>query len=94
MSNALRHSEATELTITFHRKGSGVVLIVADTGKGFIPTVESCQQGHFGLHGMQGRIERLRGNFQLETSPGSGTRITVTIPLDAFVLAAELARAR
>jgi two-component system sensor histidine kinase TtrS len=52
---------------------------VQDNGVGFNPRVTG---GGFGLVGMRERVEALQGEFTLTTMPGTGTRITVTLPLN------------
>lgn len=38
-------------------------------------------QGHFGLDGMRARVERIGGTLEIRSSPGSGTTVTVRLPL-------------
>src|SRR6266581_4453506 len=38
--------------------------------------------GHFGLRGIQDRVEMLGGTFALDSAPGRGTALTVTLPLE------------
>jgi two-component system sensor histidine kinase TtrS len=52
---------------------------VQDNGTGFDPHTSG---GGFGLIGMRERVEAKQGDFTLATMPGSGTLITVILPLD------------
>jgi hypothetical protein len=40
---------------------------------------EGVEQGHFGLHGMRERAERLGGTLEIESTPGSGTTVRATV---------------
>ena len=40
---------------------------------------EGVEQGHFGLHGMRERAERLGGTLAVESTPGSGTTVRATV---------------
>ena len=61
------------------RSARRVRLTVQDDGKGFPEGTAS--SGRFGLVGMQERARLLGGSFQVESSPGAGTRITAEVPL-------------
>lgn len=80
LTNALKHAEASTITLTLHDRGHELELRFVDDGKGFVwPLLE--EQRGLGIAGMQKRIEALGGSFELETSPGKGTRYTIAIPL-------------
>jgi signal transduction histidine kinase len=79
--NALRHAAPTEVAITlaFHRDSLDVA--VRDDGCGFDPVrVPSSDDHHYGLIGMRERVARLGGRFALETSPGQGTLVRLSVP--------------
>jgi signal transduction histidine kinase len=78
--NAVRHSRASELRLSLCQDPSACRALVVDNGVGFDPeTVEG--GSHYGLRAMRERIERLGGRFSIQTAPGKGTRISMTIPL-------------
>src|SRR5580704_2159338 len=78
--NACMHSEAGRVDVELCY-GEDFVLRVTDNGKGISPDiVDQGKQGHFGLRGMRERAARIGGNFNLVTSPTSGTQITLRIP--------------
>ena len=53
---------------------------VQDDGCGFDPTCRPRQEdGHFGLDGVQERLNRLNGKLDIESSPGKGTYVRLTI---------------
>jgi signal transduction histidine kinase len=76
VGNAVRHGGATEVRLGL--SGDPAVLTVGDDGKGFDPTSPRSPQS-FGLQSMRERAESLGGDFELESSPGHGTTVRVTL---------------
>jgi signal transduction histidine kinase len=82
VSNILKHSRATAARVAIKRDGRLLHLTVADNGCGF--TKEAAAAGDFrrgglGLSGLSERIRILGGKQTIESSPGGGTRIMITI---------------
>ncbi|GIH25852.1 hypothetical protein Aph01nite_41620 [Acrocarpospora phusangensis] len=75
ITNARRHAQATAVTVHVHCDQARARLVVADDGRGFAPDQEG-----FGLLGMRERVGLAGGSVELDTGPGAGTRLTVTIP--------------
>lgn len=80
-TNAARHARATRFEATLHMEDQRVSLRLADDGCGF-DFAKPSAPGQFGLLGMKERIEKIGGHFQLDSLPGAGTRIEITVPLD------------
>lgn len=79
VSNALRHGAATHITIRVHA-GDGVIgILVQDNGRGFLQG-RGAGTGH-GLGNMQARALQAGGTLQLDSSPGRGTRLVLTLPI-------------
>lgn len=82
LQNALRHAAAAHVMIRLEASPDRVRLTVQDDGRGF--ATEGAAQGRaasrFGLVGMRERARLLGGSFQVESSTGAGTRITVEVP--------------
>jgi PAS domain S-box-containing protein len=78
VDNALQHARArsVHVEITFNEKE--VRLQIKDDGKGF--DVRKVRQG-VGLIGMRERAKAIGGKFTLNSKPGKGTRVEVTVPL-------------
>jgi signal transduction histidine kinase len=79
LANVARHAKATEVMVQARRVPQGVELCIADNGKGFEPASMNHAVGH-GLANMRARAEELSGSYQIESSPGKGTKITLVFP--------------
>jgi len=79
LSNALRHSEATAITVEIHESGAGIGITVTDDGSGF--DLSQTTPG-LGLANLASRTERAGGELSIDTKPGSGTTIRATIPYE------------
>jgi signal transduction histidine kinase len=89
LTNARRHGQATRARISVVRRGGEVGILVRDWGHGFdtgtlatrdAPGTEAGH--HVGIHGMRERAHLLGGTFTVESAPGRGTTVSVTIPVD------------
>ncbi|PYQ54604.1 MAG: hypothetical protein DMF53_29230 [Acidobacteria bacterium] len=81
LQNALRHGDASRVLLRLEAPPGRIRLTVQDDGRGFTIGGSSGTGSHFGLVGMRERARLLGGSFQIESSPGAGTRITADIPL-------------
>ncbi|MER5731285.1 sensor histidine kinase [Streptomyces sp. NPDC002138] len=83
LANVVRHAGAgrAELTLTFME--ASVTLDIVDDGRGFDPAAARSGGGGggFGLPAMRSRAETLGGIFTVESAPGQGTAVAVTLPL-------------
>lgn len=79
ISNALRHGGASQLTIRLHQGDGEICLLVQDNGAGFDATHTS-GHGH-GLGNIQARARRLGADLRIDSTPGNGTRVLLTLPL-------------
>jgi signal transduction histidine kinase len=80
LTNSLRHAQATRFDVRVEFTADRVELELSDDGCGFC--IQERQEG-FGLVGMRERIDFLRGRLNLESSPGAGTRILISVPTTA-----------
>lgn len=83
LANAERHAKAPKVSIVLVGQGREVALTVADNGVGFSPPTRLADLAaghHFGILGMQERASRAGGRLRLDSAPGRGTRVTVTVP--------------
>ncbi|MFF5451952.1 sensor histidine kinase [Streptomyces sp. NPDC012950] len=82
LANTVRHASASRAEITLSFMGASVTLDVVDDGEGFEPgAVRPSSEGGFGLPAMRSRAESLGGTFTVESAPGQGTAVAVSLPL-------------
>jgi signal transduction histidine kinase len=80
LNNALKHAEATTISVVLRSHEESVQLEIVDNGKGF--EAENLQDhGGLGLVSIGERIETLRGTWSITSKPGEGTRVSVHVPL-------------
>lgn len=79
LQNVVRHSQARHARLEFIATPDQVTVSVADDGVGF--DARAVPQERFGLVGLNERAHLLGGQLRVETAPGAGTRIEVSIPL-------------
>lgn len=79
ISNSLRHGQGRTLSVQAHQNESSVIFAIQDDGAGFDPV---CGRGAgHGLANMQARAHDLGGELQVNSAPGKGTRILLTLPV-------------
>lgn len=83
LTNVVRHAQATAASIKLSADGDCVTLEVSDNGKG-ISDVHAAAQGSFGILGIRERAAQFRGACSIRSALGQGTRLAVTLPLDAL----------
>jgi signal transduction histidine kinase len=81
LNNIAKHARATKVTMKLSRIHNIVTLEVSDNGKGFIfdPVSFALRNG---LQNMRERTQLLEGEFIIDSQPGNGTKIKVSIPYD------------
>ncbi|MEA2575322.1 MAG: hypothetical protein QOH93_2620 [Chloroflexia bacterium] len=83
LSNAARHAQAHEIRLVLQQEPKQVKLEVRDDGQGFEtgPLNDFAAGEHLGLRHLRERVTLLGGTFSLVSQPGSGTHVTVTVPI-------------
>jgi signal transduction histidine kinase len=79
MTNILRHARATQALITVSIKSNALLLSVADNGIGMDEAKISEESG-LGLLGMRERASAISGNLKIESFPGRGTKLVLSVP--------------
>lgn len=81
LHNVSRHSGAQIATVTVRQTGESLMLMVEDDGRGFDPA----RTRGPGLLGMEERVKLLGGRLEIQSQPGKGTVLRVTLPISAAV---------
>jgi signal transduction histidine kinase len=83
LANVVKHAGARHATVSLLWTAGEVAVSVADDGAGFDPAAVSHQavSNSFGLFSIRERLRHLGGRMEVETAPGRGSRITVSLPL-------------
>lgn len=80
LNNVAKHAKATRVTVRIACANNFLVVHIADNGAG-MPIDLPKNPDSFGLIGMRERTKALGGEFEIDSIPGKGTTIQVTIPL-------------
>ena len=79
-SNAVRHGGAHKVKVAGAIDDEMLMFSVTDDGCGFVvdqaPGIDDC---HFGLQGIRERVARFQGEMKIESTPGKGTHVAITI---------------
>lgn len=79
--NAFKHARASQVWVRCRLANGQLTLSVTDNGIGFNPDQSTDGQPHYGLRNLHQRAEELQGQCQIDSAPGRGTQVTITIPL-------------
>ena len=79
--NALRHAQATRISIVVDGTEERIRVSVCDDGIGL--PADWARPGHFGLRGLTDRVAQLGGRFEVGSEGARGTRLAAEIPLKA-----------
>ena len=82
LTNVIRHAQAKSVCIALTQEDENILLVVEDDGIGFCKSGLSNSLGSLGLLGMKERAQFCGGDVQIFSSPGNGTRVTVSVPVD------------
>jgi signal transduction histidine kinase len=80
LSNATRHGQGKDVTVSLTGAENEISLTVADRGPGFDPSRVGVE-GHLGLAGIQEQAQLLGGTFEIGGRDGGGSAVTVRWPL-------------
>jgi PAS domain S-box-containing protein len=82
LTNVIRHADARTARVIVRRRDGAVSAEVVDDGRGFEwPAPLSRLDGGLGLLGMQERAHAVGGEVEIESEPGSGTRVRARVPM-------------
>ncbi len=81
LSNSRKHAQAGQVIIRFSLDNKNAHLIIEDDGQGFEPAqVLGKNNKSFGLQIMLERAESVGGSLEIDSMPGRGTRLMLTLP--------------
>ena len=81
LTNIGRHAQAHHVTVQLVVMPEKIQLLISDDGRGFDP--DQASPNRFGLIGMNERVNLLSGKLQISSSPGAGTELEISVPLEA-----------
>lgn len=82
LNNAIKHSKAEEIILQLRKTNNTLKLIYDDDGIGFdSDKLEKLKKG-IGLRNIEIRSKLLKGNLEIESAPGKGVHIIITIPIN------------
>jgi PAS domain S-box-containing protein len=81
LGNIEKYADARHVMGKFIWGEQDLNLVISDDGVGFNPDVAQ-KAGHYGLKFMRERAELTAGSFNIKSTPGQGTTITVVVPYD------------
>jgi signal transduction histidine kinase len=79
LHNAVRHAAASHVVVTLDARGETLRVQIADDGVGFDPADPELRSHHLGLTSMEERARELGGSLEVDSRPGSGTRVTLEV---------------
>ena len=83
--NVVKHANAHKARVTIVRDGDRIRIRVEDNGSGFDPAEVDAHEDRarrFGLFSIKERLHHLGGHVEIESSPGKGTQVSLTAPLE------------
>lgn len=75
LQNALKHAQASHVSVKLHANDGRLVLEIEDDGIGFDVTAEEIRSRRLGLTSMEERAQRLGARLELTSAPGAGTTV-------------------
>ena len=81
INNALKHSEAKEITLKLTTEGNKIIFTFTDNGKGFdFERVRKDPKSGLGMRNIESRLSIVNGIFDIQSTIGKGTKTMIEIP--------------
>jgi two-component system NarL family sensor kinase len=77
LSNVLKHSKATQVTVQLSRFGEHIDVMIEDDGNGFDTKRMKVTSG-MGMGNIRSRVQKLNGKLTIDSFPGKGTTLNIT----------------
>jgi signal transduction histidine kinase len=85
LTNVSKHAHAKKVAISIQVKSKQITMKIADDGRGSAQmSARMAVKGHFGCQGMRERASIMGGTISIDSQPGKGTTIVVTVPVSDF----------
>jgi signal transduction histidine kinase len=81
VANVAKHAESGDVEVRVQASRRMVVVSVEDHGRGFEASSVTASTGHMGLEMMARRVEEVHGTLDVESTPGTGTRVIARLPV-------------
>jgi signal transduction histidine kinase/ligand-binding sensor domain-containing protein len=78
LTNVVRHAQATQVTFRIRVSANALEIEIIDNGRGFSGAGSDAHAD--GLRNMRRRMEQIGGRFEVESTPGAGTRLVLIAP--------------
>jgi signal transduction histidine kinase len=90
ITNVQKHAQASQVTVQVVLTEQAATLCVADDGQGWdtslLERLPPNRHDHFGLQGVQERLELVGGSMKVESRPQQGTKLFITIPKRSLLI--------
>lgn len=83
LTNIARHAQASHAWVRIARANDQLEIEMRDDGCGFDPTAAASEPGHYGLLGMRECARLAGGTLAVESTPGKGTTLWLSVPIKA-----------
>jgi signal transduction histidine kinase len=82
LTNIQKHAQASQATVRLRLAAQQANLYIGDNGRGFdsITPDRIKTNDHYGLQGLRERLELIHGSLKVESAPGEGARLFITVP--------------
>ena len=77
-NNILKHAKASQVLLHLEQEREHLLLVCTDNGSGFD---SGMHYKGIGLKNIANRVKMMNGNIQIDSKPGAGTRVMISIPL-------------
>lgn len=85
LNNAVKHADCSQVLVDLSQDERTIAVTIEDNGKGFIPAALSKQDG-MGISNIQSKVMALDGKIEILSERGTGTSITIELPLQNLEL--------
>jgi len=82
--NIRKHARATEIDLSISRQSKNIIITISDNGQGFDATkvlTSERQASGYGLLNIRERLRYIGGRMEIDSGPGSGTRVKLVLPI-------------